>query len=45
MGYEVTKTNYGEKITKIDEKDENTLNNLNLIYDSTDNDIYYYNPN
>lgn len=45
MGFEVSKQSYGgEEITKIGEEGKNTLNDLNKIYSSSGNDIYYYKP-
>ncbi|MDP3034266.1 MAG: DUF2206 domain-containing protein [Methanobacteriaceae archaeon] len=43
MNLEVSKQFDGETITNMGEKDNNTLNKLDKIYSSVENDIYYYN--
>ncbi|MEW6011601.1 MAG: DUF2206 domain-containing protein [Euryarchaeota archaeon] len=42
MNLEVSKQSSGEIISKIEKKDNETLNNLDKIYSSIENDIYYY---
>jgi uncharacterized membrane protein len=43
MNLEISKEFSGEKISKIGENESNTLNKLDKIYSSSENDIYYYN--